>query len=281
MRDLFHYESQLANKDSTMRLIAEVGDSESKRELLLVAPMVEDIVMSIGNKFSDDGGGFLTNMAESAYDSIRKSAPFMSESLNTITNSALTPDSFKPLLNSVGGMVSKGANKALKTYADRIRYFQGTEISFDIPFRAVVYHNSYFDSAGNPLTVKQVLVKLVNRVVGDVEGIGGDGSGLSRFFAFQKAPNGYTAQLSVLSDEVRDLPPGTFTVEVGNLYSIKGLLIEHVGVVLSKQKVKHAPGTKPNSAEGDILYAEITVTVTPAMDYLKGNIKNFLNLPDV
>lgn len=292
---VFYYEQMLKNTDSTIRVYAEKGYSDptityekgelvikgnqSERELVLVAMLTDDLTVGIGNSFSDGSEDIITSTAKSIAESVKANSRFVGGAAENIKELIGKDNVISDALNTIA---AKGQYHLL-TYNDRVNMYNGSTVTCTIPINAFIYNNSQPESAGSfkTLSVKSAVRRLVDRIIGDVEdfstknadGTEGLFSDLNGYFAFQKPPNGYVAKMNNLSNKDQPFPPGTFTIEVGDLYIIKGLVITAANITMSKQKLKNRDG-----ATDQPLFAEVSLTMEPAVQYLKSHLKDFLKI---
>lgn len=282
--------------DSTIRVWAEIGnqpqssseatgqstkdDTEdvSKRELILVSTIKEDFSFGIVNQWDSKENGLVSGIAKSLWNSAR-SNQFLINGLGSILadNPIAKSLGASDMISGFTNTVNSNLNKALLTYNDRVKLFNGTSVNFNIPVNSFIYHRSTFllDDQGvpYPVTVKDWLNNFLDRTMGGIENL----DLLNNYFSLQRPPNGYSPSLKNVNNlNFKDDIKGTYTIEFGNLYKVEGLLMDNIAISLSKNRVK----TKDSSST-DILYAEVQVEFSPSVEYLKTHLKTFLKLDHV
>lgn len=270
------YDNQLATDSLTWRLYASGKGTPSGSNLVLTGLLGDtEVNYSVSHEFSE-ASDKITNGASAVSDKINEwmSAIRVGSSVVSTVQDLATKASNSKLFEGASDVlkgVSSGIDSAKNfdlgggntlgsklssrfvSALDFIKVFKGTSVSIELPKLEVLLFND-----DNGATVTKKVEDLNDVFIGDIN----DAAGI---FGLQDAPNGYIPSYQGISETTKF--EGTFTLQLGDKYSIDNLIVKDYNVTLSQMK---------QIGSSEPLYAEVSVSLDFASYVSKKHIAKFL-----
>lgn len=254
----------------------------------------EDFQIEINNNWTDFDAG---NPIEGLFNSAKPYAPLLkrlfgglkeaTDSMQGTKLGSTIADFLNTGAEMVGNLADKGSeylNKALIVQGTRFSYYAGTSTTFgNLTMKYTIFSDWNTSKRLDPnksedsfITVNDQLNKIYpyvmgtyDKYTGQIFGGGAADKFLGEFIGVQNPPGGFEADTKNLDN----CQKGTLRLVIGGYYSIENLVARNISINMSKVMAKN-PETPGNLTP---LYADITITLSPASMYTDKALMRFTN----